>query len=194
MSRRMPTVLVLSLLSCAVLVLTPSAAAGGGCYAEGPTSSSRATGDATVPIQKCEFQPTVLYIEPGSTVTWGNKDPVPHSVTGAYGSIGGDKLLKDGDELSFRFDNAGVFPYYCVLHPGMAGAVVVGDADDLKAAAPLDADAIAVPQVEDAAPPSDAATESTEETSSNAVIGAGVVALLIAGVIAVLRRKPAFQA
>ena len=197
MTRRTSTILLLCLLSCAVLVLTPSAAAGGGCYAEGPTSSSRAEGDVTVPIVKCEFKSTVLYIEPGSTVTWVNQDPVPHSVTGPYRSIGGDKLLHDGDELSFRFDKAGVFPYYCVLHSGMAGAVVVGDADDLKAAAPLDADAIAVPQVDDAAPPGDAATDNTEETSSNAApiaIGAGVVALLIAAVIALLRRKPALQA
>lgn len=197
MTRRMATVLLLCLLSSAVLVLTPSAAAGGACYADGPISSSRAEGDATVLIEKCQFESTVLYIEPGSTVTWDNNDPMPHSVTGAFRSIGGEKLIHASDDpLSFRFDNAGVFPYYCVLHPGMAGAVVVGDVDDLKASAPLDADAVAAPISDDAAPPGDA-NENREETSSNAApiaIGAGVVALLIVAAIAVLRRKPALQA
>ena len=196
MTRRMATVLLLCLLSSAVLVVTPTTALGGGCFAEGDEiSSSRAEGDATVLMEKCQFVTPVVFIEPGSTVTWTNNDPVPHSVTGAFRSIGGEKLLNDGDELSFRFDNAGVFPYYCVLHAGMAGAVVVGDVDELKAAAPLDANAVAVPPVDEAAPPGDA-NESREETSSNAApiaIGAGVVALIIAAAIAVMRRKPVLQ-
>ncbi len=32
-----------------------------------------------------------------------------------------------GETRRFRFDEAGVYPYACTLHPGMVGAVVVGD-------------------------------------------------------------------
>jgi hypothetical protein len=31
------------------------------------------------------------------------------------------------DTVSYRFQNSGVFPYFCLIHPGMVGAVVVGD-------------------------------------------------------------------
>ena len=29
--------------------------------------------------------------------------------------------------MSYRFDQDGVYPYSCLLHPGMVGAIVVGD-------------------------------------------------------------------
>jgi hypothetical protein len=32
-----------------------------------------------------------------------------------------------GKSVTFRFDEEGVYPFFCCLHPGMAGAVVVGD-------------------------------------------------------------------
>ena len=30
--------------------------------------------------------------------------------------------------MTFAFRDEGVFPYYCTFHPGMSGAIVVGDA------------------------------------------------------------------
>ena len=197
MSRRGATTLLLCLLSSAVLVLTPSAAAGGGCHAKSDEiTSGRAEGDSTLLIEGCQYERTVFYIEPGSTVTWDNRDPVPHTVTGAFLSIGSDRMIEAGDDpVSYTFDNAGVFPYYCVLHPGMAGAIVVGDVDASKAAAePLEASAVAVPPAEEPPP----TTGVTEETSSNTgpiAIGAGLATLLIAGVTFVLirGRKPALH-
>jgi len=115
------------------LTLAPTAAAGGGgCYWESSKMTEVATADeaVTAPIAGCRYEPTTLYIEPGTTVTWINKDPLPHSVTGAFLTINGEGLLQQGDEASTTFDEAGVFPYYCVLHPGMAGAVVVGDPNE----------------------------------------------------------------
>jgi len=40
--------------------------------------------------------------------------------------------------VSYRFDTDGVYPYACWLHPGMVGAIVVGDGvgSDLSAVVP----------------------------------------------------------
>ena len=119
---------LLVLAGLALAVIPATAAAGGGCHPESLNpSSADATGSksATVPAEKCQFSPTVLYVDPGTDVTWTNEDPVPHTVTGfSFGS--GDELMK-GDRVAYRFDEEGVFPYSCILHPGMNGAIVVGD-------------------------------------------------------------------
>jgi plastocyanin len=109
----------------------------GGCHPESPEPSSAKGGDeVTVPVKGCEFGPTVIHVPEGANVTWVNHDPVPHTVTGANLTWGGLEELSQGDETQFRFDESGTFPYYCYLHPGMAGAVVVGDgeSDDIVAA------------------------------------------------------------
>lgn len=119
-----------TLLSVAVALLatawTPSAAlagGGGGCY--GPASDG--SGSRAVIEDLC-FTPTVLHVDAGSTVTWVNRDRgIPHTVTGANRAWGSYKELRLGDEATFRFEENGVYPYYCVFHPGMSGAVVVGD-------------------------------------------------------------------
>lgn len=119
-----------TLLSVAVALLatgwTSSAAlagGGGGCY--GPASDG--SGSRAVIEDLC-FTPTVLHVDAGSTVTWVNRDRgIPHTVTGANRAWGSYEELRLGDEATFRFDENGVYPYYCVFHPGMSGAVVVGD-------------------------------------------------------------------
>jgi plastocyanin len=120
-----------TLLSVTVALLatawTPSAAVagggGGGCY----RPASDGSGTRAVIEELC-FTPTVLHVDPGSTVTWVNRDGgIPHTVTGANQAWGSLEELRLGDEATFRFDRNGVYPYYCVYHPGMSGAVAVGD-------------------------------------------------------------------
>ena len=33
----------------------------------------------------------------------------------------------EGDAFTVRFDDAGIYPFACNYHPGMTGAIVVGD-------------------------------------------------------------------
>lgn len=97
--------------------------AGGGCH-QVPTASRGNTVDVT---DLC-FVSTVLYVKPGTDVTWTNRDSMTHVVVGV-GDMWGDpniSLLR-GDTVSYRFDQVGVYPYSCVIHPGMVGAIVVGD-------------------------------------------------------------------
>ncbi len=92
--------------------------------AVGPTTGR---GD-TVELSGMCFSSTVLYVERGTGVTWTNRDPTAHNVVGAGGTWGDlDLTLNQGDTVSYRFDEDGVFPYACWIHPGMIGAIVVGD-------------------------------------------------------------------
>jgi plastocyanin len=101
------------------------ASAGGGCmHSTGPTTGR---GD-TVEVSDMCFTATVLYVERGTDVTWTNLDPMEHDVVGVGGTWGNpDLALLQGDNVSYRFDEDGVFPYACWIHPGMIGAIVVGD-------------------------------------------------------------------
>jgi hypothetical protein len=67
-------------------------------------------------------------VRPGETVTWVNRDGFPHIVLGANGAWGGyDNVKRNGGEVGYRFVSSGVYPYVCTYHPGMIGAVVVGN-------------------------------------------------------------------
>ena len=109
-----------------VLALAPAGAAtasgGGGC-GEAVTDGS----GTKVTIQGYCFSPTVLYAQPGDTVTWTNRDPATHNVAGANMAWGSFEQLRRKRSVSYEFPKAGVFSYVCSLHPGMVGTVVVGD-------------------------------------------------------------------
>lgn len=81
------------------------------------------------------FEPAAIRVDPGVTVSWSNKGRVPHDIRPVDG--GGYGVRPDGfepgDEYEHRFDEPGVYRYYCTLHgtktQGMTGMVVVGDVD-----------------------------------------------------------------
>jgi len=106
------------------------AEAGGGCH---NGAFSDGTG-AQVELSKNCFEPTVVRIQQGQQVTWTNSDPEAHAVTGAANSWGmtgrvgkGGEEIDPGKSVSYQFGKPGVFPYFCIFHPSMTGAVVVGD-------------------------------------------------------------------
>jgi plastocyanin len=112
--------------------------AGGGCH-PGADGSQYMEGDGTAVIRMdtCSFAPTASRVAVGTTVRFLNTATIPHQVVGrsaTWGSV----LLEPGREHSETFAAAGVYPYACPLHPGMVGAIVVGDgttqAADLAAA------------------------------------------------------------
>jgi len=77
-----------------------------------------------------KFVPKVTVVLQGTTVDFQNSDPVGHNVY--WPSIGGNKKLAHnlgtwpkGEKKSFQFNDAGVAPLLCNVHPEMAGYVVV---------------------------------------------------------------------
>lgn len=84
-----------------------------------------ATHDAAsvaVSIVDFAFEPAILTVPAGSTVTWVNNGVAPHTVTGAFGDSG---TMTSGQTFSHTFTQAGTFDYACQFHPKMTGQVVV---------------------------------------------------------------------
>ena len=102
----------------------PVAGASGGGACPPPITNGNQT---KARIQNYCYESTVIHVRPGDSVTWVNRDQAPHSVTGANRAWGSYKKLRRGGTMTYRFNRAGVYPYYCVLHIGMVGTVVVRD-------------------------------------------------------------------
>ncbi len=79
------------------------------------------------------FQPNVRNIDPGTRLTWINRDSSPHTVTSGINKP--DERFASGEippggTFTHTFHDADVFQYFCSLHPGtMRGTVVVGVSD-----------------------------------------------------------------
>lgn len=81
---------------------------------------------AEVKIDNFSFGPASLTVSVGSTVTWTNRDDIPHTVVStddpkAFKS----KVLDTDEKFSFTFTKAGTYAYFCSVHPKMTGKVVV---------------------------------------------------------------------
>jgi plastocyanin len=87
-----------------------------------PTAS--AGGANAVRIDNFSFSPASATVAAGATVTWTNKDDVPHRIVGTIERFTSPALDTD-QQFSHRFDTRGTFEYFCSLHPKMTGKVVV---------------------------------------------------------------------
>jgi plastocyanin len=84
-------------------------------------SSATAT---EVSIDNFSFGPQTITVPVGATVTWTNRDDIPHTVVSTDGVF--KSKVRDTDEkFSYTFDKAGSYPYYCSIHPKMTGKIVV---------------------------------------------------------------------
>jgi plastocyanin len=79
---------------------------------------------AEVKIDNFSFGPDTLTVAAGTTVTWINRDDIPHTVVSSDG-VFKSKALDTDDKFSFTFTKAGTFAYFCSIHPKMTGKVVV---------------------------------------------------------------------
>jgi len=82
--------------------------------------------EAAVEVRAFTFDPYVVAIAAGGTVTWTNFDMIPHNIADSPdGATFRSPQLARGQEYSVTFDEPGTYDYYCPLHPIMAGQVVV---------------------------------------------------------------------
>tara|TARA_B100000686_G_scaffold218019_1_gene225154 strand:- start:9722 stop:11434 length:1713 start_codon:yes stop_codon:yes gene_type:complete len=84
------------------------------------------------------FEPYIVRISLGDTVTWINNDDAIHVVISGDPNLKSLKYLQDGElfesgflktneSFSYTFDQEGTFGYFCNLHPWMNGFVTVGN-------------------------------------------------------------------
>ena len=79
---------------------------------------------AAVAIDNFTFNPHSITIKAGTTVTWTNKDDIPHAVAATDRSFK-SKTLDTEDHYAFTFMTPGTYQYFCSLHPHMTGTIVV---------------------------------------------------------------------
>jgi plastocyanin len=125
---RMARLLIVPALLALGLVAVPTAVAGNPCF-HGLAVPAMTTGtDTEIKLAPCAFAPAVTHVAAGSVVTFFNGPTFSHLITGANQEWGSpDVELEPGQTVAYRFDEPGIFPYACALHPGMAGTIVVGD-------------------------------------------------------------------
>ena len=104
-----------SLAAIAVLFLTVS-----------PLVTARAQQPAVVEVKidNFSFGPQAETVPVGTTVTWTNRDDIPHTVVSTDG-VFKSKALDTDEKFSYTFAKAGTFAYFCSIHPKMTGKIVV---------------------------------------------------------------------
>lgn len=108
----------------AVAVIAIAGAVGAG----GRPTGARAAATTTVEMQRFRFTTPTVSIKVGDTIRWLNQDPVAHTATTeAYPGFNSGPI-KQGETWSQTFNTAGVFTYFCIVHPNMRGVINVGEA------------------------------------------------------------------
>jgi len=79
---------------------------------------------AEVRVDNFTFGPQSLTVPVNTTVTWINRDDLPHVIVSNDG-VFRSKALDTDDKFSFTFTKAGTYPYFCGIHPKMVGKIVV---------------------------------------------------------------------
>jgi len=71
-----------------------------------------------------------IFIE--DSIVWRNADTAPHTVTSGTAIDGPDDIFDSGlfgpgKSFSYKFTDTGYYPYFCIIHPWMEGAIIVTD-------------------------------------------------------------------
>jgi amicyanin len=86
---------------------------------------ARADGPSTVSIDNFSFAPKELTVKAGTTVTWTNRDDIPHGIASSNNAFKRSPALDTDESYSFTFTTPGTYQYFCYLHPHMVGSIVV---------------------------------------------------------------------
>jgi plastocyanin len=92
-----------------------------------PSSSTLSVIPVTGPkvtISNFTFGPDSLTVPVGTSVTWVNQDDIPHTVN-SVDKLFASQALDTGDQFTYKFTTAGIYSYFCSLHPKMVGKIIV---------------------------------------------------------------------
>ena len=110
-----------SAIAAAVLgAVVGSGLAGGVLVARAQTATA-----AAVSIDNFTFTPQKLTVKVGTTVTWTNKDDIPHGIAATGNAFKRSAAMDTDDSYSFTFTTPGTYQYFCYIHPHMTGTIMV---------------------------------------------------------------------
>jgi len=123
---------LIALLTAPALVAAQSGYPGGGGSTGGSVQvggggsggDGGGSGVAHVSIVDFAFQPAALFVHPGETVQWTNTGNAHHTVD-SDSELFESEIIEPGQTYSNTFDQPGVFPYHCDIHPQMHGMIIV---------------------------------------------------------------------
>jgi glucose/arabinose dehydrogenase/plastocyanin len=106
-----------------------------------PSASTNSTNSTNVEVGKNiyimgvkgtkSYSPGRLTIGVGDTVTWTNSDVIAHTVTSGKdgdpdeGTVFNSGSMLTTNRFSHKFNDKGVFDYFCIYHPTMVGRIIV---------------------------------------------------------------------
>ena len=116
-----------------IIVITPSAFAD-----HSKVDINMAEGSS---VQGCEetnmcYMPYNAALDPGGEAMWHNIDTAAHTVTSGtisdddVGAIFDSSLVAPAGMFSYKFEEAGTYDYFCMVHPWMTGIVTVSAEHD----------------------------------------------------------------
>jgi len=95
-------------------------------WLEGGPGGTPAAGRATIDTRNKSFEPEVISVPAGSTVSFPNADPILHNVFSVSGENGFDLgLYGQGEGREVVLRNPGIVRVFCNVHPQMEAIVVV---------------------------------------------------------------------
>ncbi len=87
-----------------------------------------------ISIDNFTFSPPRLTVKAGTTVTWTNKDDIPHGIASSNNAFTRSPAFDTDGKFSFTFTTPGTYQYFCYIHPHMVGTIVVETATGSNAA------------------------------------------------------------
>lgn len=84
----------------------------------------------SISIKDFAFEPNILTVTVGTTVTWTNSDPVQHEAASDNGTYDSG-IMNPNDQFTYSFSQPGNYSYYCKIHPYMFGMIQVMSASSM---------------------------------------------------------------
>jgi plastocyanin len=112
--------------SMRALLITAVCLAAAGC-GDAPKPAAKAGGEPAivrVDMKGNRFAPRRIVVRLGQTVRWTNRDAVAHTVAAQKLKLSSE-AIRSGQTFGYRPRRAGTFPYYCTIHAGQTGVLVV---------------------------------------------------------------------
>ena len=116
----------------AILLVEPASAGQAGAEAAQeatPVAADAGAGasaeSTAVDIKDFSFNPPEITVPVGGSVTWTNRDTVPHTATGLDREALQSGAIAPGESFTQPFDATGTVEYFCEFHPNMKGTIVV---------------------------------------------------------------------
>jgi 3',5'-cyclic-AMP phosphodiesterase len=108
----------------ASLAGTPVAVAGASS-SRGKPKPLAPIADNEIAIDNFVFTPPNRTVPAGTTITWINRDDVPHRIASFTSAFQPGPTLDTDGKFSLKLEKPGVYKYYCTVHPTMTGIITV---------------------------------------------------------------------